>query len=264
MVKMTDSVFQKLGLAPAYRRVTESIGELISSGRLRAGDFLPVESDLAEQLGVNRSTVREGLRALEHEGLLRRDGKRLRVAIPHYADLASRASRALVMHEVTFRELWEASFAIETVTAVLAAERIRAETLKALENNVAEMATCLKDIDRVVVLDIEFHDLLAEAAQNRALNLAREPIGLLFYPAGKVILSRLKTQNRILDAHAKILDSLKKRDVKEVKIWMERHMADFKRGYERTGISIERPLDIASSSAALPELQISTPKRSQR
>src|ERR1700704_4900764 len=128
--------FAKLELAPAYRQVTDAVKRMITTGKLSLGDWLPTEADLCEQLGVNRSTVREGLRGLEHLGLVKRDGKRLRVAIPHYSELASRASRALVMHRVTFRELWEAAEALETLTAVLAVGRIKAEALGALDNNV--------------------------------------------------------------------------------------------------------------------------------
>lgn len=241
----TKNVFAKLELAPAYRQVSDSVEQLISSGRLRPGDWLPTETDLASQLGVNRSTVREGLRVLEHAGLVRRDGKRLKVAIPHYMELATRASRALVMHQVTFRELWEASVPIECVTAGFAAERITQEGIQALENNIEEMREKIDDIDSVVRLDIEFHDLLAESAQNRALTLAREPISLLFYPAGKIILPRLKTQKRVLDAHRRLLDLIRKRDSSGAREWMERHMGDLKRGYQRTGISMEDALDTA-------------------
>lgn len=239
-------VFARLEIAPAYRQVSDAVEQLISSGKLRPGDWLPTETDLATQLGVNRSTVREGLRVIEHAGLVKRDGKRLKVAIPHYMDLASRASRALVMHQVTFRELWEASVAIESVTAFYAAERIAAESIQALENNIQEMQAKVDDIDSVVRLDIEFHDLLAEAAQNRALSLAREPISLMFYPAGKIILPRLKTQQRIVEAHRQILELVRRRDSAGAREWMERHMADFKRGYERTGVSMEHPLDSAA------------------
>jgi len=237
------AVFQKLDIAPAYRQVADAVEQMITSGRLSPGDWLPTEADLAAQLGVNRSTVREGLRALEHGGLVRRDGKRLKVAIPHYMELASRASRALVMHQVTFRELWEASEALETITAVLAVERISDEGIAALDANVKEMHKRLADIDSVVSLDIEFHDLLAEGADNRALSLAREPISLLFYPAGRKILSRLNTQKRILDAHRRILALIRRRDVEAVRTWMARHMADFRRGWSRTGLDIDSAVD---------------------
>ena len=241
----TPTVFAKLDIAPAYRQVAESVEQMITSGMLSPGDWLPTETDLATQLGVNRSTVREGLRALEHGGLVKRDGKRLKVAIPHYMDLASRASRALVMHQVTFRELWEASEALETITAVLAVARIGDDGIRALEHNIKEMKARLEDIDSVVSLDIEFHDLLAEGADNRALSLAREPVSLLFYPAGKIILSRVHTQRRILDAHRKIVALIRKRNEDAVRVWMARHMADFKRGWERTGLNMESAVDRA-------------------
>jgi GntR family transcriptional repressor for pyruvate dehydrogenase complex len=238
-----SAVFRKLDTAPAYRQVADAVEQMIVSGRLSPGDWLPIEADLATQFGVNRSTVREGLRALEHGGLVKRDGKRLRVAIPHYMDLASRASRALVMYQVTFRELWEASVALETNTAVLAVERIDDQDLAALETNVNEMRARLSDIDSVISLDIEFHDLLAEAADNRALGLAREPVSLLFYPACRKILSRMHTQKRILDAHRRILALLRKRDVDGVRTWMTRHMVDFRRGWSAAGLDMDSAVD---------------------
>jgi len=242
-MQATTTVFAKLQLAPAYRQVSDSVEQMITSGQLSPGDWLPTETDLAAQLGVNRSTIREGLRVLEHGGLVKRDGKRLKVAIPHYMELATRASRALVMHQVTFRELWEASETLETMTAFLAVGRIGEDGIRALEDNIKEMRARLDDIDSVVSLDIEFHDLLADGADNRALSLAREPISLLFYPAGKVILSRLHTQSRVLDAHKRIVALIRKRDAAAVRTWMARHMADFKRGYERTGLDMEKPVD---------------------
>jgi DNA-binding FadR family transcriptional regulator len=243
-------LFSKLNIAPAYRRVSDLVAEMITSGQLTAGDWLPTEAELSAQLGVNRSTVREGLRGLEHEGLVRRDGKRLRVAIPHYGELASRASRALVLHQITFRELFEASHAMETITAALAAKNITDVQLRALEKNLEEMETSIDDIDSVVSLDIEFHDIIAEAANNRALSLAREPVSLLFYPAGKIILSRLQTQSRVLDAHRRIVKLMRDHDVAGVEKWMERHMSDMKRGYDQIGISIHGPLDFVANAAA--------------
>lgn len=246
---MNKPVFSKLEVAPAYRQVFDAIEQQILAGKLRPGDRLPSEIELANQFGVNRSTVREGIRLLEHSGLVGREGgKRLTVSLPHYRELASRATRALVMHQVTFRELWEASMALEPVTAFYAATRIGKEDLAALERNVEAMATDLQDIERVVALDIEFHDLIAKAAENKALILAREPIGLLFHPAGRVILPRLGTQKRILDAHRSILALLRERKAEAARDWMTRHMADFMRGYKRTGVSMDAALDLAQVS----------------
>lgn len=67
-------MFDRVTAIPAYRIVYEAIEKQILSGRLDAGDQLPTETDLAEQFGLARHTVREGLRLLEDSGLVRREG----------------------------------------------------------------------------------------------------------------------------------------------------------------------------------------------
>src|SRR6476659_6141328 len=100
--------FERIKALPAYELVAEAIERKILSGSLRPGDPLGTEAELVKQFGVNRSTVREGIRLLEQGGLVRRDSsRRLWVGLPHYERLATRMSRALVLHEVTFRELYE-------------------------------------------------------------------------------------------------------------------------------------------------------------
>jgi DNA-binding FadR family transcriptional regulator len=64
--------FARLERAPAYKNVSEAILKDIIDGRLTVGNRLPSEQKLAEQFGVHRSTVREGIRLLEETGVLRR------------------------------------------------------------------------------------------------------------------------------------------------------------------------------------------------
>ncbi len=91
-------VFEKLDVLPAYRVVAEAIENNIVLGRLKVGDRLPSETELASQFGVHRSTVREGIRLLEESGLVARVGRTtLEVTLPHFQDLGTRASRALTM-----------------------------------------------------------------------------------------------------------------------------------------------------------------------
>jgi len=61
--------FTRIERAPAYKLVYDAIEKQIFAGRLKVGDPLPAETTLAEQFGVNRSTVREGIRLLEQSGL---------------------------------------------------------------------------------------------------------------------------------------------------------------------------------------------------
>ena len=114
--------FARLDRAPGYRLLADAVEREILEGRLKPGDKLPTETEFATQFAVNRSTVREGIRLLEESGLVRREeGRRLFVARPETSALAQRMSNAMVMHAVTFRELWETMMALEPMAAELAA-----------------------------------------------------------------------------------------------------------------------------------------------
>ena len=65
------------------------------------------------------------------------------------------------------------------------------------------------DVPKFVEIDRDFHEILANTAGNRVLALAHEPVTSLFIPAGQIILPRLKTYRRVLDAHRYIFKCLR-------------------------------------------------------
>lgn len=228
-----QAIFGKLKVAPAYRVVFDTIEKLIMSGKLRPGDTLPTETELAEQFNINRSTLREGIRLLEQNGLVVRGAaKRLTISAPKIVDIASRTSRALILHDVTFRELLETYMILEPALAKLAAANANAnaKAIAALESNLDQMIKSSDDPDRFFELDNQFHGLIAEAANNRPLLLAREPISILMMPAAHAILPRLNTYDRVIQAHTHILDAIRTHDEKKAQEWMRKHTADFQRG----------------------------------
>lgn len=239
--------FNRLERAPAYRTVSDAILKEIIAGRLRMGNRLPSEQKLAEQFGVNRSTVREGIRLLEETGVLRREfGKRLVVSRPSYDSVGDRMSQAMILHEVTFDELWEATMAIEPAVAALAARKRDSHHLDQLADNLARTRDSLGDIPTLVTLDIEFHSLVAQAAANRAIELAREALGQLFYPAFRSVLSGVEVAgSRLLAAHEAIAQAIRDTDVETARKWMERHIIDFRKGYELAGFDIARPAQVS-------------------
>ncbi|MGF7159783.1 DNA-binding FadR family transcriptional regulator [Rhodoligotrophos appendicifer] len=246
---MADPMFDKLTVNPAYRVVAEAIERNILMGRLKTGDRLPSEMELAKQFGVHRSTVREGIRLLEQSGLVSRFGRTtLEVTLPHFQDLASRASRALSMHKVSFQELWEASMLTEPAAAEMAVDNVTEDEFARLNENVRAMADSAPDTDEFVRLDTEFHDLLAMAAGNKVIAMMREPVSLLFLPAGRIILPRLKTYDRVVKAHEEILAAIGARDKARVREWMHRHMSDFRRAYVRTGLDLDQPMQMPESA----------------
>lgn len=245
------SMFSRLHLAPAYKQVSSEIERSIVSGQLQPGMPLPTEQSLAERFGVHRSTVREAIRQVEQEGLLqRREGRRLFVALPGLYDLAPRAARMLLLQQTTFEELWQVAVTLEPLAAQLAALQAAPEDLEALAENTARTAALQAEAgetsvhnQQLVELDIEFHALVGRASHNRALMLAREPISLLYNPTLLQIHDRLpQSRARNLVAHRAIVDALQRRDAAAAAEWTRKHMVDFRRGFEMTGLDMQSPI----------------------
>ena len=237
--------FHRIHSTPAYQLVAEAIEKRILSGGIRPGEPIGTEAELVKQFGVNRSTVREGIRLLEHDGIIQRQSnRRLAVSLPHYERLASRTTRAMVLHEVTFRELFEAAMALQMATIEGATQRATPALIAAMEENIERTALVLADPAAVAALDSEFHALIGRASANRVLQLAREPSDLLVYPTTRLILTKVKEgAPRLLEAHRMLLDAIRRGDVEAGRLWARRHLNDWRRGFERSGNDLDQPID---------------------
>ncbi|HRF07683.1 MAG TPA: FCD domain-containing protein [Xanthobacteraceae bacterium] len=245
--------FERLHVAPAYQMVAEAIEREIVAGRIRPGEPIGTESELVRQFGVNRSTVREGIRVLEQGGLISRDtSRRLFACAPHHNRLASRMSRALVLQEVTFRELYETAMVLEIAAIEQAVERATKKDIAALAENVKKTEAAIDDPALVAELNSEFHLLLAKATQNRVLQLAREPTGLLFFPTTELICQKVPNgAARIVEANTMMLNAIRERDKKSALTWMRRHVEDWRKGFERTGKELDQAVDKSYLRAAI-------------
>ena len=236
---MTD----KTRSLPAYRQVSDQLRQRIVGGEWRAGDALPIEADLSAQFAVHRSTVREALRQLEQEGLVQRNGKKLRVTLPQPGDLAQAAQRALRQQQVTFREVWEVASTLEPLCARLAAERITSAQLQRLQDNLAQTQALVDAGQSPVQVTIEFQAIVAEAAHNQALLLARAPMSLLMLAGYAAIAPRLPQSGaRLLEAHRHVLESLRQQDAESAVAWTRKHLADHRRGFEFAGLDMDAPV----------------------
>ena len=233
--------FDQIALTPAYRRVADAISERILSRTLREGERLPPETELARQLGVNRSTVREALRELECSGLLeRRPGsKRMTVTRPQHRAIAKDVSRALTLHDVTFLEVWAALTEFEPPIAEGAA---RARTAADLELLAAVRARFDADnalTDKAVLHTAEFFRALGAATHNQVFALVQEPLIQLLEPSLRDMIDQVpQARSRIAAAQRRLLEALERRDPEAARQWMARHIRDFRKGYELAGIDL--------------------------
>ena len=244
--------FARLDRAPAYKIVSDAILKDIIGGRLRMGNRLPSEQKLAEQFGVNRSTVREGIRLLEETGVLRREfGKRLVVSRPSYDSVGGRIGRAMILHEVTFRELWETIMAIEPAHGCARSAQAAAADLDLIAGNIARTRVSLADGQVLVTLDIEVSQPdRASGCQSgdRAGAGSAEPIDLSCVQGGLVDGGASAAGPRLLAAHEAIAQAITDSDIETTWKWMERHISDFRKGYEMFGFNIDTPLQSAGAS----------------
>lgn len=229
--------------ATAYQMAEEALREKIMDGSLAPGDLLPVEHDLAEQLGVTRPTVREALRKLESSGLVvRGPRRRMMVTAPSPSISSVAMQQAIVLHGITYRELCEVNLMIEPAGAALAAKRITKEQLQKIKINLERTAAALDNPLELVKADIEFHDLVAEATGNKAVLLAREPVSDFLLPAYGRVISKIGPGKRLLEAHTKIFNALKEGNSEVAEEWMAKHYRDFLVGCEKSGISLDEPI----------------------
>lgn len=237
---------EKLKLAPAYRAVSDDLRRRIVDGSLPQEETLPPELELATAFGVHRSTVREALRQLEQEGLLRRSGKKLMVSMPRQSDLARTAERALRLRQVSFLHVWQVASVLEPLCAALAAEAVSAAELEALERNLARTEATVGRGESPVDVDIEFQNMVAQAAHNPALSLGRGPVSLLMRAGYAAIAPRLPQSGvRLLEVHRQVVDALRRHDAEAAAAWMRKHIEDYKRGCEFAGLDMRQPIPLS-------------------
>jgi DNA-binding FadR family transcriptional regulator len=150
--------------------VIVQIRRAILSGQYKPGDRLPTEREMAQQFGVSRVTVRDALRVLEANGLVRvkvggQGGPY--VAEPDIALLSDSIGTHLQLRGTTFEELAEARGALEITAAQLAAIRATDADLAALQAAIqGPMAPPHGD---TVAASVDFHTALVAASHNQAL-----------------------------------------------------------------------------------------------
>jgi GntR family transcriptional regulator, transcriptional repressor for pyruvate dehydrogenase complex len=240
-------LFAPVEREPAYTRVSSAIEHKILTRALRDGDVLPAETELAQQFRVHRSTVREALRRLESAGLVIRPpgAKRMMVTRPHAAKVASGMRHALVLHDVSFVDVWEAMMVIEPEVAALAASRRTQADLDLL----AEASEAFKEwtpgkagAEEVVAT---FFAILGAASRNQVLVLAKQSLAQALAPSlARMIDAVPQARTRIADAQRRIITALRERNADEARRWMSKHVRDFKRGYEVAGISPDTPISM--------------------
>jgi DNA-binding FadR family transcriptional regulator len=156
--------------------VAERLRTQMAAGTLKLGDTLPAERDLLSQLGVSRPTLREALRVLESEGLIRlgRGARSGATVLGPSIDTAARyGALYLACHGTTLGEIHQVRMLLEPSLVSLLAAREKKDFARTLERHVNAQRAALNAQDyagAITAID-EFHGRMLEFSENRALSL---------------------------------------------------------------------------------------------
>lgn len=153
---MGEKRFEPVQRRSLRETVLKTIRQAIMRGDLKPGDPLR-EVHIAEQMGISRAPIREAIRDLESEGLV-----------------VSHTYRGAFVAQLSDTDLWEIytlRAALERMAVEIVAQSASPELLETLRHSVADMtqAAAAGDIERLVALDIAFHETLCRHANHTRL-----------------------------------------------------------------------------------------------
>jgi GntR family transcriptional repressor for pyruvate dehydrogenase complex len=243
----TATEFAPIKIEPAYRKVAAALLERITTRTIAAGERLPPEIELARQFGVHRGTVREALRELESNGVLKRErgSKLMMVTRPARGAVAAGVSRALALHDVSYQHVWEALTALEPPIAAAAARARTPQDLDHLDAVLADLESVGEDVDAAVAQAAAFFSRIGEATHNGVFMLAHEPLLTLLVPSLAAMIDRVpQARTRIAAAQRRITQAIRDRSGDQAQEWMAKHIRDFRRGFELAGIELEKRVQL--------------------
>src|SRR3954470_21503576 len=194
--------------------------------KLKPGDFLGTENDLATRYGVSRIVARDALRTLEALGIAEiRMGKGggARVARGNPRLFAEALAVQLDLTGVTPAEIMDAQRAIECLAAELAAENATDADVARLRQIVADSEASLHDAARTTELGAAFHLAVAEASHNRVLVVQLISLQHVSWPRRNPTMNQ-KVAKRILDVHKELLTLIEIRDAAAARHLMDDHV----------------------------------------
>jgi DNA-binding FadR family transcriptional regulator len=200
-------------------QIAKAIRDAIISGAMPVDERLPSEAELAEQFDVSRPTVREALKRLAAQSLIRTQRgatggafvNRLRFE-DAYGQQITTSTLLLSMNAVSFETACEARYTLERACAPLSVMRrtadhlatMRAETYRQAQPGLTDEAFCASDV--------AFHRALVDAAGNPVLSYQLAGAVEAMQPLMNMITFSARSRERIVGLHAQIADALEAHD----------------------------------------------------
>jgi GntR family transcriptional repressor for pyruvate dehydrogenase complex len=228
-----------------YQEIVRQVKAMIAEGRLKSGDQLPPERDLADKFVVSRTSVREALRALESLGLVEiRPGEGTFVREVSIETLIEPLALLMVSQREAIGELFEARRLLEPTIAALAATRATPEEIHEMERILEQQAKEIATGKTGLAEDAAFHAAIGAAAHNRAITRIAHAVMDLLTQSREESLNTPGRPTRSHEDHRRIVAAIAARD----ETGARRAMLDHLEAVETLVLGAEAPESARRSS----------------
>jgi len=223
-----DDALEKLGeidTSSLVDKVEERIIHFIQKRKLKVGDVLPKELDLAESFGVSRTVIREALLRLKTIGLI--ESKKHKGAVLKNPDVLGSLRKVFhpsILDTETLKDIFEMRLALEVGMADFIVSKVTDEDIRELEE-IAEVVVSGDTAHPWQVDDeIEFHGRLYKISDNKILMELQELLFPIFqYVHHSGLLERPIVAGDFV-SHKELVQVLKKRDADAYRVAIRQHL----------------------------------------
>ena len=202
-----------------YEDAMVRLAEHIRKGRLKPGDRLPSERDLAAQMKISRATLREALRVMQLQGIIES-----RRGAGNYVASGNAEEIALALDHLAFHDIFELRLLIEPSIAALAAQRATPQDISRLETILSRQEQEIIGNRFIADTDEVFHSALAESTHNHALMKIGTMLIQIIAPSRKKKLQTPQRARLSLVSHQAIVAAVRSRDAQRARSQMEEHL----------------------------------------
>lgn len=213
-------------LATLSAKIVADVREALFEKRLKPGDFLGSEKEIAARSGTSRIVARDALRTLQAFGIVEirpGAGGGARVTKGNPQLFAEALAVQLELADISVQEILDAQRAVECLAAELAAENATAADLARLRHLIEDAEAKLDDVDAFTRSSLEFHLAVAQASHNRVLLFQLISLQHVSWPARNKTLTRAVAKH-IVAVHRELADLVESRDAPAARRLMDDHV----------------------------------------
>ncbi|MGB7241027.1 MAG: FadR/GntR family transcriptional regulator [Sulfitobacter sp.] len=200
-------------------QIASAIRQAIVNGALLVDERLPSEAELSEQFKVSRPTVREALKRLAAQSLIRTQRGATGGAFVNrisfeqaYAQQITTSTLLLSMNAVSFETACEARYALERACAPLSAKRRSADHLATMRAEIHRQTQPGLTDEAFCASDVAFHRALVDGAGNPVLSYQLAGAVEAMQPLMNMITFTARDRNAIVALHTQIADAIERQD----------------------------------------------------